>query len=77
MKSFTEQMGSRLAKVRAETGQSVTGFAMMLSVTPESYASYEDGTAEMPFAFLRRLHEIHDVNPAWLMAGEGDKYDAA
>lgn len=71
--TFVKSLGKRLAQVRAEIGMTEAEFAASLDTPLVDYAAYETGDGQMTMAFLRALHDKHDVNPAWLLSGEGER----
>ncbi|MBN7808964.1 helix-turn-helix transcriptional regulator [Agrobacterium rosae] len=71
---LTVEIGRRLEIVRQDAGISPSEFASSLNVSQELYQAYADGEAEMPMAVMRSLYDVHGVNPAWLLAGEQDRY---
>ncbi|MUO44750.1 hypothetical protein BBL17_023480 [Agrobacterium vitis] len=71
---LTVEIGRRLEIIRKDAGVSLGEFASNLTVSQELYQAYADGEAEMPMTVMRSLYDIHGVNPAWLLAGEQDRY---
>lgn len=73
--SFLVQMGKRLATVREDSGLKQIPFAEALEVSQSGYNSYERGQREIPVRVLRLLYTKFNVNPAWMMTGEGNPYN--
>lgn len=72
--SHISEMGKRLAKIREQSGLKQIPFAKALNVSQAGYNSYERGQREMPLRVVRALYENFNVNPLWLMTGEGSTY---
>lgn len=68
------EIGRRLEVVRKDAGISPGEFASSLNLSQDFYQAYADGEAEMPMTVMRSLYDVHGVNPAWLLAGEQDRY---
>lgn len=66
-------IGIRLAAVRTALGLSQNAFAVSLGLSPRAYVNYERGEREVTATALLRLHEIHEVDPLWMLAGVEDK----
>lgn len=73
--SFLVQMGKRLATIREDSGLKQIPFAEMLEVSQSGYNSYERGLREIPVRVLRLLYTKLNVNPVWMMTGEGNPYN--
>ncbi len=72
---FMEAMGQRLVKIRMDSGLKQVPFAEALEVSQSAYNTYERGNREMPAKLLRLLHLKFNVNPAWMLTGEGSPYN--
>lgn len=72
---FMEAMGQRLGKIRKDSGLKQVPFAEALEVSQSAYNTYERGNREMPAKLLRLLHLKFNVNPAWMLTGEGSPYN--
>lgn len=72
---FMEAMGRRLGKIRKDSGLKQVPFAKALEVSQSAYNTYERGNREMPAKLLRLLHVKFNVNPAWMLTGEGSPYN--
>lgn len=72
---FMEAMGQRLGKIRKDSGLKQVPFAEALDVSQSAYNTYERGNREMPAKLLRLLHLKFNVNPAWMLTGQGNPYN--
>ncbi|MFK0684013.1 helix-turn-helix transcriptional regulator [Ochrobactrum sp. BD67] len=72
---FLEAMGQRLRKIRKDSGLKQVPFAEALEVSQSAYNTYERGSREMPAKLLRLLHVKFNVNPAWMLTGDGSPYN--
>jgi transcriptional regulator with XRE-family HTH domain len=68
-------MGKRLARIRKDSGLNQVPFAEALEISQSAYTTYERGQREMPARLLRILHDKFNVNPAWMITGEGQTYN--
>ena len=66
----------RLEEIRIELGLSKQDFAPLLGVTPNYYThiSNDNGKGHLRLEHLESLLEKQGVNPAWVLAGRGDRY---
>ncbi|OCW57230.1 helix-turn-helix domain-containing protein [Hoeflea olei] len=69
------QMGKRLAMIREHSGLKQIPFAEALEVSQGGYNTYERGQREIPVRVLRSLYAKFNVNPVWMMTGEGSPYN--
>ncbi|WP_236771308.1 helix-turn-helix domain-containing protein [Agrobacterium tumefaciens] len=69
------QMGKRLAMIRENLGLKQIPFAEALDVSQGGYNTYERGQREIPVRVLRALHVKFNVNPVWMMTGQGSPYN--
>nr|WP_278434340.1 helix-turn-helix transcriptional regulator [Brucella anthropi] len=69
------QMGKRLAMIRENSGLKQIPFAEALDVSQGGYNTYERGQREIPVRVLRALHVKFNVNPVWMMTGQGSPYN--
>lgn len=69
------QMGRRLAHVREKSGLKQIPFAETLQVSQGGYNTYERGQREIPVRVLRTLYTKFNVNPVWMMTGEGGMFN--
>ncbi|WP_027487991.1 helix-turn-helix domain-containing protein [Allorhizobium undicola] len=72
---FMEAMGQRLGKIRKDSGLKQVPFSEALEVSQSAYNTYERGNREIPAKLLRLLHVKFNVNPAWMLTGEGSPYN--
>ncbi|WP_018095606.1 helix-turn-helix domain-containing protein [Sinorhizobium meliloti] len=72
---FMDAMGQRLGKIRKDSGLKQVPFAEALEVSQSAYNTYERGNREMPAKLLRLLHVKFNVNPVWMLTGEGSPYN--
>lgn len=71
---FEVQIAKRLEKVRNDSGMSIAEFASTMTVSEELYQLYLSGEAQLSMAAMKSLYDAHNVNPAWLLAGEEEQY---
>ncbi|MGU3398269.1 helix-turn-helix domain-containing protein [Brucellaceae bacterium D45D] len=71
---FIEAMGRRLGKIRKDSGLRQIPFAEALGVSQSAYNTYEKGSREIPAKMLRLLYLKFNVNPIWILTGEGNPY---
>jgi transcriptional regulator with XRE-family HTH domain len=64
-------IGSRLREVREAIGKSQAGFANCLGVSLRAYSNYENGKTQPDAILLQTMCAEFDINPAWLLLGEG------
>ncbi|WPE20796.1 helix-turn-helix transcriptional regulator [Shinella zoogloeoides] len=72
---FMEAMGQRLGNIRKDSGLKQVPFAEALEVSQSAYNTYERGNREIPAKILRLLHVKFNVNPVWMLTGEGSPYN--
>lgn len=61
----------RIKAVRKSVGLNQTDMAMQLGVAPRAYQNYERGDREPPVHLFKALYEKCQVNPVWLLTGQG------
>jgi len=65
-----QEIGSRIAQARKETGgMTQRELAELIGVTERSIAAYEAGDV-VPYRFLRDLERVLGVEAAWLLHGD-------
>lgn len=74
--AFLVEMGKRLARIRKDSGLNQIPFAEALDISQSAYTTYERGQREMPARLLRSLHDKFNVNPTWMITGDGSPYNA-
>lgn len=74
LEPFKVEIAKRLEKVRNDSGTSTAEFASTLKVSEEVYSAYLTGEVQIPMTVMRTLYDVHQVNPAWLLAGEEEQY---
>jgi transcriptional regulator with XRE-family HTH domain len=63
-------IGDRIRKIRA--GVSREKFAALTGISKNTLVNYEMGNSSPDAAYLNRLLELFpDINPKWLLAGDG------
>lgn len=72
---FMEDMGERLGKIRKDSGLNQVPFAEELEVSQSAYNTYERGNREIPMKLLRLLYIKFNVNPTWMLTGQGSPYN--
>lgn len=73
---FRIEIGRRLAEVRKDQGLLQPAIAEYLKISESAYKNYERGDRELPLKVAQDLCELYDVNPSWLLQGNGVKYSA-
>ena len=68
--STTDRMGSRLAAIRTERGETKAALARAVGLSPSTVADIENG-AQTGVDVLEALAKVLAVSPAWLAFGEG------
>jgi len=63
-------MGSRLAAIRTERGETKAALARAVGLSPSTVADIESG-AQTGVDVLESLAKVLGVSPAWLAFGEG------
>lgn len=66
-KKFLVEVGERLRTARRQKKLTQLQVAGMLGLTQKSYSAYETGYREMSPWTIRRLSEIFDISPNWLL----------
>jgi transcriptional regulator with XRE-family HTH domain len=74
MKTYSEEVGERLKKIRSifnEGGKlSADQFAFLLGETRDKIANYELGRAGLPVRVLYELYK-RGINPVYIISGDG------
>lgn len=68
--STVDGMGSRLAAIRTERGETKAALARAVGLSPSTIADIESG-AQTGVDVLESLAKVLGVSPAWLAFGEG------
>ena len=68
-------IGERIELIRGK--QARDSFAAELGVHPQTLARYEKGERLPDSAFLETLSKRYNVNPTWLLTGDGQPYSNA
>jgi transcriptional regulator with XRE-family HTH domain len=71
MSTFSE----RFEQIREASGLKGSEFAEQLGIPYRSYMNYKGGRTP-PADVLGKLVELFDVDPTWLMTGEGEAFEA-
>ncbi|EZP81487.1 hypothetical protein BV97_02705 [Novosphingobium resinovorum] len=66
-------VGARLAELRGEADLSQAEFAVRVGTSQSAFATYEKGLRETPLSVVTAACKEFDVNPTWLLFGEGAK----
>lgn len=69
-RSDNEQIGSRLAELRAHLGKTQVEMARAIKVSPRTYQNYERGEREVSATAVLSIYRAFDVDPIWLLGGE-------
>lgn len=67
---------NRLQKIRKKLKLSQEEIADETNITYRAYTSYERGDRKPSFEFLVKLVEKYNVNLNWLIAGNGEMFNA-
>ena len=67
-------LGNRLRKARERAGLSQETLAKMLKIGKRTLIDYEKGVSEPKVSVVKSIAEICNVNPNWLLTGEGDMF---
>ncbi len=70
---FRPAIGKRLRCARVALGRSQDGMARELGIARQTLAGYQNGHSEPLSSLLARLCEDFGLDPAWLLAGAGDR----
>jgi transcriptional regulator with XRE-family HTH domain len=65
-------IGTRIRQLRKLSGSSQERFAASLGYTRRSLLNWEGGIAEPPIAILKPMRDRYNVDPLWLVMGEGE-----
>lgn len=68
---------ARLKEIRRASGLSQTAFAQSLGMPARTYQAYEGGERDLSLEALDQLYAHYDVNPLWLLRGEGTRNGSA
>lgn len=66
----------RLEEIRQELGLNKSAFAQLMGIEPRYYShiSTENGKGNLRTEHLEALFKNANVNPLWVLTGEGDRY---
>ena len=67
-----KQIGCRLKAVRAVLGMQQAEFSMKLGIAQSACSNLELGKVDLPLSIALKLSELSNVNPSWLLLGEGE-----
>lgn len=67
-------IGSRLKKIRLDTGLTQTEFGAKIGLEQRTLSNYERGVDSPGVARLYLIAERFNINPEWLINGEGEQY---
>ncbi len=65
-------LGNRLRKAREYAGLSQEALAKKLKIGKRTLIDYEKGASEPKVSIVKSIAEICNVNPNWLLTGEGE-----
>lgn len=71
MAAAASTIGERLKAVRTRSGLSQERFAIVLGYSKRALINWEQGVADPPMAILPKLREMFDIDPGWLVMGQG------
>lgn len=67
-------IGENLQKSRKQLGLNQANMALSIDVADKSYWNYEKNITPIPSDVLVRLYETHNINPTFLITGEGPMF---
>lgn len=67
-------IGERIKAIRVNTGLTQTAFGVQVGLEQRTVSDYETGRAAPGTARLYLIAERFNVNPEWLINGEGEQY---
>ena len=67
-------LGERIKIVQIKSGIQQPKFAHSLGVSKETIIHYQKDRRHPDSVFLSNLSKIYEVNPAWLLLGEGEPF---
>ena len=67
-----KQIGYRLKAVRAVLGMQQAEFSKALGIAQSACSNLELGKVDLPLSIALTLSERRNVNPAWLLLGDGE-----
>ena len=71
IQDYLIEYGKRLRDVRRVLDISQKDFAAQLLVSPSFLSEIESGKTKPGYNFLVKLATVFDVNPAWILLGQG------
>ncbi len=79
LSSMTERFSyhERVAIVRSHFGLSQTVMAERVGLSLRAYQNYERGEREIPVVLVQALYQAFQIDPVWLLTGEGSMIVAA
>lgn len=72
---FLERFGERLKEAREDVGLTQTSLAKLAKTTEATISRYEAEIHEPSRGTIKKLAEILNVNPAWLLGADVDKWN--
>ena len=70
------EIGARIRELRTIAGMTVQQTAAATEVTPEEYAAYESGTADIPFTFVHKTALLFGVEMTEILEGRQARLSA-
>ena len=67
-------VAERLREIRESLGLSQGEFAQSIGVHRVTYNNYERGKSEPPLSVIKEIVQRYNVNPTWLLTGEGEPF---
>lgn len=74
IKKEDEMIGKRLKQLRKALNLSQSKFGELLGTTQRAVSHWERDEAEPSFQQLKKLIDLFNVNPTWLLTGEGEMF---
>lgn len=71
-KNIVKEVGERIKLIRDYYGLSQKDFASEFNVKQRVYSYYESGEREPSLAIISQICDVFNVNPCWLVTGEGN-----
>jgi hypothetical protein len=77
MQGSTDQVMSRIREIRLEIfgDRGLPTLAKAMNIPARTWENFENGVT-MPALILLRFIELTEVNPLWLLTGDGSRYRA-
>ena len=71
---LNEVIGERVKNIRETQNMSVSAFAKLINEKDHRIRDIENGKQKIPPEIITKLRNILNINPDWLLTGEGEMY---